>query len=564
MLYLTFWKETEAGKLYAFQRSYESPKIMMFVLFILTIGSIFSGYFLQDAFVGIGSSYWGSTIFIDSINQNSFELEYIGFYKHLPLIFSSCGFFLCLDFFYNLKKYLIDSIYTKYVLDYGSHLFKPNTAYVFICIIEQFVYYFCLLIKVLKRVFGIFKLLKCRVFKIFKLLQYLPVRRLLRTLLTVIKVKLRVLLRFIWFKLILLNKKLKVLIFKIFVIQRLRLSVSILLIIIVLHKKLKPFLLILNGWLRWLVMNWNIFYCRTLLYFCEFELIKWFKRLAWVNKKWKKMPLYRIILFIWKVKALKKEVRQINILVRSKVSSLNIGQTIKKFLSKILNCCLIYKKIILSMFIFKIKVLIFNIECCLFDISEIISKKFYDLSTRLLVCYRLFFIFENGGFFIYLLRCCFLDIIFWFKGIFWSFFLYIKVFYFYLKYSKFGSYVIIIRVFCLQFCVWLLQFIFFLCDEWQLAIANYFFKIIWFLYNRWYLDYCYNYYIGFWVLDFAYTNVYKLLDKGVFEILLAQGIANVIGSCIRSGQIKNKSELFQLICLLLMSLILMLYIILCI
>jgi hypothetical protein len=30
---------------------------MGFALFILSIGSIFSGYFLKDAFVGIGSTF---------------------------------------------------------------------------------------------------------------------------------------------------------------------------------------------------------------------------------------------------------------------------------------------------------------------------------------------------------------------------------------------------------------------------------------------------------------------------------------------------------------------------
>jgi len=43
-------------KFYA-QGIHELPKNMGFALFILSIGSIFSGYFLKDSFVGSGTTF---------------------------------------------------------------------------------------------------------------------------------------------------------------------------------------------------------------------------------------------------------------------------------------------------------------------------------------------------------------------------------------------------------------------------------------------------------------------------------------------------------------------------
>jgi hypothetical protein len=42
---------------YYFQNIHELPKSMAFSLSILAIGSIFSGYFLKDFFVGFGTIF---------------------------------------------------------------------------------------------------------------------------------------------------------------------------------------------------------------------------------------------------------------------------------------------------------------------------------------------------------------------------------------------------------------------------------------------------------------------------------------------------------------------------
>jgi hypothetical protein len=40
-----------------FQNIHELPKSMGFALFLLSVGSIFSGYFLKDLFVGFGNNF---------------------------------------------------------------------------------------------------------------------------------------------------------------------------------------------------------------------------------------------------------------------------------------------------------------------------------------------------------------------------------------------------------------------------------------------------------------------------------------------------------------------------
>jgi hypothetical protein len=52
-------------------------------------------------------------------------------------------------------------------------------------------------------------------------------------------------------------------------------------------------------------------------------------------------------------------------------------------------------------------------------------------------------------------------------------------------------------------------------------------KILWFLNNKWYFDYIYNYYIGFSVLKHSYETFYKLIDKGFIEICGIQGLSSI-------------------------------------
>jgi len=106
VLYYTFWVKGNFFKYYL-QNIHELPKNMAFALTILSIGSLFSGYLLKDGFVGIGSCFWGNSIFKLEFNTVGLDLEFIPlFIKNIPLFFSSFGILLgiTLNFLLSLFK----------------------------------------------------------------------------------------------------------------------------------------------------------------------------------------------------------------------------------------------------------------------------------------------------------------------------------------------------------------------------------------------------------------------------------------------------------------------------
>jgi len=101
---------------------------MAFALTILSIGSLFSGYLLKDSFVGVGSCFWGNSIFKLEFNTIGLDLEFIPlFIKNIPLFFSSFGMLLgiMLNLFLSLfrSKYIffannIIVSYPQYFVDF--------------------------------------------------------------------------------------------------------------------------------------------------------------------------------------------------------------------------------------------------------------------------------------------------------------------------------------------------------------------------------------------------------------------------------------------------------------
>ena len=119
LLYLTFL-ESPKGFKFIFNLAHESSFILGFPLFLLSIGSIFMGFLLEDMFVGIGTNFWLASIFILPKNNFEFDIEFLPFgIKIIPLIFSFLGVVISLTFFFfhynnflqvipkNLYKYLI-------------------------------------------------------------------------------------------------------------------------------------------------------------------------------------------------------------------------------------------------------------------------------------------------------------------------------------------------------------------------------------------------------------------------------------------------------------------------
>jgi hypothetical protein len=90
---------------------------MGFSLSILSIGSLFSGYLLKDAFVGIGTIFWGNTIYKLEHSDIGLDFEFIPlFIKNIPLFFSIFGILLAI-----LLNSILDS--------YKQIVFNKNVSY---------------------------------------------------------------------------------------------------------------------------------------------------------------------------------------------------------------------------------------------------------------------------------------------------------------------------------------------------------------------------------------------------------------------------------------------------
>ena len=142
LLYLTFISNSNASQS-VFKNSHESGFKMSFPLFILAIASIFIGYLFKDAFIGLGSSFFGNSIFILPSNADTFiDAEFIPlFMKWLPVIFSlfgaSLAFILYHFFTIELTSFKLNfqTIYiflnNKWHFDliYNSFIVKPLLSF---------------------------------------------------------------------------------------------------------------------------------------------------------------------------------------------------------------------------------------------------------------------------------------------------------------------------------------------------------------------------------------------------------------------------------------------------
>jgi NADH-ubiquinone oxidoreductase chain 5 len=136
LLYLTFLTKPNGFKSVLLNAEDSSYQIV-FSLILLSLPSIFFGYFAKDLFIGFGSDLWGNSIYILTQNLDLIDSEFIGIsYKLLPLYLSFTGVFMAFilyflnqkvlfalkitkigKFAYNFinKKWFFDKIYNEYI-----------------------------------------------------------------------------------------------------------------------------------------------------------------------------------------------------------------------------------------------------------------------------------------------------------------------------------------------------------------------------------------------------------------------------------------------------------------
>jgi NADH-ubiquinone oxidoreductase chain 5 len=133
------------GPKISYLHSHEAKLAVIIPLFILSLFSVFFGYIFSDLFVGVGSQFFGNSLFIHPNNIFIVEAEFSlsQLIKLLPLILSLLGASLALILFHkypnlliNLtenslgkkiytflnNKYLFDIIYNNYIVSIGLKL----------------------------------------------------------------------------------------------------------------------------------------------------------------------------------------------------------------------------------------------------------------------------------------------------------------------------------------------------------------------------------------------------------------------------------------------------------
>jgi NADH-ubiquinone oxidoreductase chain 5 len=136
LLYLTFLTNPN-GKRVVIENAHESGWKMLLPLAILAIPSIFIGYFTKDLFIGLGTDFWGASLFQNPFTFQLIDAEFLPhIYKLTPLFFSFSGAILAYIFYtfnqdllYSWKiskkgqllysflnrKWYIDRIYNEFI-----------------------------------------------------------------------------------------------------------------------------------------------------------------------------------------------------------------------------------------------------------------------------------------------------------------------------------------------------------------------------------------------------------------------------------------------------------------
>jgi len=111
LLFLVFLSEPNGNRV-PIINAHEGSWRIVFPLFLLSLFSICIGYFTKDFFIGFGTNFWNSAIFILPKNYILVDIEFIDLmYKQLPLILTLLGsifayilYMVNVEEYYNIKK----------------------------------------------------------------------------------------------------------------------------------------------------------------------------------------------------------------------------------------------------------------------------------------------------------------------------------------------------------------------------------------------------------------------------------------------------------------------------
>jgi len=126
------------GSKTSYLNSHEANLAVIIPLFILSLFSIFFGFIFSDLFVGVGSGFFGNSLFVQQNNINIIEAEFSLpiFIKLLPVILSLLGASLAI-FLYNKNIYFLINL-TETLLGRKIYTFL-NGKYLFDVIYNYYI-----------------------------------------------------------------------------------------------------------------------------------------------------------------------------------------------------------------------------------------------------------------------------------------------------------------------------------------------------------------------------------------------------------------------------------------
>ena len=120
LLYLTFLSKPNGYK-NIICSAYDSSYQICVALAVLSIPSIFIGFYGKDMIIGLGTDFWGNAIFVAPENMNMIDAEFIThFFKILPVLLSLCGAFLSYVFY----TFYVKSLFTLKVSAVGNKVYN--------------------------------------------------------------------------------------------------------------------------------------------------------------------------------------------------------------------------------------------------------------------------------------------------------------------------------------------------------------------------------------------------------------------------------------------------------
>lgn len=120
LIYHVFWGKRARGFRSYYLTAHESPNIMLVPLLILGVASVFIGYLLKDMMIGLGTNFWGNSLFTHPYHLSSLDAEFLPVtVKNIPVKYSIFGGLLA--FILNL---FFSSIWTPAVITgFGKYIY---------------------------------------------------------------------------------------------------------------------------------------------------------------------------------------------------------------------------------------------------------------------------------------------------------------------------------------------------------------------------------------------------------------------------------------------------------